>query len=462
MRFLRHAAALVAAAATSVSAISLDLQSPVLTPTCADSIKMAAATVAKKMVAFYPGDQPGGIPGLLGDPYYWWEAGGMFGSLIDYWYYTGDDQYNNITTQALVFQLSSTYNYMPPNQSKSEGNDDQIFWAFAVMTAAEYKYPNPPDGTPAWVSIAAAVFNSQAIRWDNTTCAGGLRWQIFTFNNGYNYKNSPSNAGFLNLAARLYAYTGNQTYADWVEKTWDWMTAIGLLSPDSQVFDGTNDLQNCTELDHVQWTYSAGMMLNAAAVMWNATNGTAANSSTWETRLNGLWTESANVFFKDKVMLEIACEPGGNCNIDQQSFKAYFTRFVVASTKWAPQLYNQVMPYIQTSAQAAAAQCSGGTDGITCGTKWTTNGVWDGTYGVGQQLCALEIIQSNLIQQSYAPVTASRGGISQGNASLGTGGDDGGNPIVLSPITTADRAGAGIVTIVVILGTVAGGYWIIS
>lgn len=274
------------------------------------------------MVAFYPGDKPGGIPGLLGDPYYWWEAGGMFGALIDYWYYTGDDQYNNITTQALLFQLSDTYNYMPPNQTKSEGNDDQIFWAFAVMTAAEYKYPNPPAGTPAWVSIAAAVFNSQALRWDPSTCGGGLRWQIFTFNNGYNYKNSPSNGGFLNLAARLYAYTGNQTYADWVDKTWDWMTGIGLLGTNDQVFDGTDDTQNCTQLDHVQWTYSAGMMLNAAAVMWNATSanstGSGASASEWEARMNGIWKESAAVFFKNKVMLEIACEPGGNCNIDQQ------------------------------------------------------------------------------------------------------------------------------------------------
>ena len=29
----------------------------------------------------------------------------MFNAFIDYWYYTGDDQYNTITTQALQHQI---------------------------------------------------------------------------------------------------------------------------------------------------------------------------------------------------------------------------------------------------------------------------------------------------------------------------------------------------------------------
>jgi len=31
------------------------------------------------MMQFYPGNKTGGIPGLFGDPYYWWEAGAVFG-----------------------------------------------------------------------------------------------------------------------------------------------------------------------------------------------------------------------------------------------------------------------------------------------------------------------------------------------------------------------------------------------
>lgn len=128
-----------------------------------------------------------------------------------------------------------------------------------------------------------------------------------------------------------------------------------------------------------------------------------------------------------------------------------------------PTLYTQIQPYLLASSKAAAAQCSGGSDGITCGTQWTNNGVWDGTFGVGQQMTALEVIQANLIQQSTAPVTHDTGGISQGNASLGTtDGNADGNPVVYGPVTTADKAGAAILTIIMVVGALGGGYFIVS
>jgi mannan endo-1,6-alpha-mannosidase len=81
----------------------------------------------------------------------------------------------------------------------------------AAMSAAEFKFQNPPADQPQWLALAQAVFNSQALRWDTSTCGGGLRWQIYTFNNGYNYKNSISNGCFFNIATRLGAYTKNAT-----------------------------------------------------------------------------------------------------------------------------------------------------------------------------------------------------------------------------------------------------------
>lgn len=135
---------------------------------------------------------------------------------------------------------------------------------------------------------------------------------------------------------------------------------------------------------------------------------------------------------------------------------------MAASTKVMPTLYDTIQPYLAASASACAAQCTGGTSGNECGTKWTTDGVWDGTTGVGQQMCALEIIQGNLITEAASPVTETTGGTSKGNATLGTGGDNDGDAIVLATITTADRAGAGILTAVVILGVVTGGWWVVS
>lgn len=91
-----------------------------LTSHHADSIKAAARTLADSVMSYYTGNKSGQIIGLLPDPYYWWEAGAMFGEMVEYWFYTGDTTYNDVTTQALLFQAAPTKDYMPNNQTKTE------------------------------------------------------------------------------------------------------------------------------------------------------------------------------------------------------------------------------------------------------------------------------------------------------------------------------------------------------
>lgn len=239
----------------------------------------------------------------------------MFGSMIDYWYYTGDSTYNDVVMQAMLYQVGPDVDYMPLNQTRSLGNDDQSFWGLAAMSAAEVHFPNPPDKEPQWLALAQAVFNTQAPVWDSSTCGGGLRWQKFTFNNGYNYKNTISNGCFFNLAARLAAYTQNETYLTWAETTWDWTASIGLMSANYMFYDGTDDTINCTRMNHIQWSYNAGVYLLGAATMWNITQ-----SEIWRERTEAIFN-STNVFFTINppgVMYEVACEPNGNCNVDQR------------------------------------------------------------------------------------------------------------------------------------------------
>jgi mannan endo-1,6-alpha-mannosidase len=221
------------------------------------------------MMKYYTGNNTGDNPGNLPAPYFWWEAGGMFGAMVDYWYYTNDTSYNNVVEQALSSQVGEDNNYMPRNQTRTEGNDDQGFWGMAVMSAAETNFQNPPDDQPQWLELAQAVFNTQASRWDMKTCGGGLKWQIFPFNNGFDYKNSIANGCFFNIAARLAAYTGNKTYADWAQKTWDWMNDVQLIDDNYNVYDGTPDTTNCTVLTKLQWTYNVGIFMHGAAVMYN-------------------------------------------------------------------------------------------------------------------------------------------------------------------------------------------------
>ncbi|EXJ93876.1 hypothetical protein A1O1_02269 [Capronia coronata CBS 617.96] len=445
---------------SAVKAIQLDLNSQ-------DSIKSATSTIAYDMMTYYSGNQSGQTPGLLPGPcdstacYYWWEAGAMFGSLVNYWQYTGDDSYNPVVSQALAFQIGPDQNYNPPNQSKNMGVDDQAFWAFSAMDAAEANFPEPGGDTPSWLAIAQAVFNFQADLWDTATCGGGMRWQVFSFNAGYNLKNTISNGGNFQLAARLARYTGNQTYADWAEQMWDWMAGSPLFQYQGDtlyIWDNTNVDNNCSDVAHFAWTYNYGTMLVGAAYMYNFTNG----SEPWGTRINQILNGAFGLFFPadygGNIMTEFQCEPASNCNNDQSSFKAYLSRWMAVTALLVPYTADQIMPKLQASAAGAAQQCTGGDNGRMCGRRWYSN--WDGTSGVGQQMQALSVIGATQINSGIAPKSVDTGGVSKSDPGAGT--DVNTSPVVThSPITTKDKAGAGVLTVLAICFVVGGSIWII-
>lgn len=163
-------------------------------------------------------------------------------------------------------------------------------------------------------------------------------------------------------------------------------------------------------------------------------------------------------------MFEQACEAVntvGTCNTDQQSFKAYLSRWMAATAKLIPAYHDTIMTLLKTSAAAAAKQCSGGDGGTTCGEHWY-QGSYDGLYGLGQQMSALSVVQSMLIDEAPALVTNSTGGTSKGNADAGSG-KDSSTAVVITPATSGDRAGAGILTAVIIAGCIGGvGFMVIG
>lgn len=160
------------------------------------------------------------------------------------------------------------YDFMPENQTKTLGNDDQSFWGLAAMTAAEAELTAPND-VGDWIDLAINVFNVQAERWNTDSCDGGLKWQIFSFNNGYNYRNSISNGNFFLLSARLAKFTGNSTYSEWAQKAMDWEQKVGLISDDYAVYDGTSDTTNCSQVNHIQWSMDSAIFAEGAALMYN-------------------------------------------------------------------------------------------------------------------------------------------------------------------------------------------------
>lgn len=322
---------------------------------------------------------------------------------MQYWAFTKDESYSNVMMDGLVSQLGSKYDFILPQEKFDTGNDDQAFWVFAAMSAAEYGFPPPPSPAPAWHQIVTNAWEDFARRWvvDSATCGGGLNWQFTAGHAGTAYKNSISNGAFFQISARLARFTGNNTYMDWAEKIWDWTEGVGLISSTYDVYDGTDANIKCSAVDHHQWTYNVGVFLYGTAILSNYTNLT----QIWIDRTTGLMSATDSFFSPfpnaTDIMFEAACELASTCNVDQWSMKAYLARTLASSSVVAPYIAGKVGRLLRASASGASTACTSGYYGNTCGSKWFL-GFFDGIAGLGQQLSAFDVVTGLLANDSAA------------------------------------------------------------
>jgi len=319
---------------------------------------------------------------------------------------------------------------------------------------------------PGWIPLAETAWVSQMIKWDTTTCGGGLRWQKFELNKGYGYKNSISNGAFFLMGARLARYTKNETKAEWAEKVWDWTQDVGFLTPEWEILDGAgaDNGHNCTNMDRNQrWSYNAGIYLAGAATMYNYTNG----AEIWKIRVDNLLSNVFKFFFypDNLIMFEPICEPfwgGQACNTDQKSFKAYLARFLTTTREMAPYTAPLIRDRLRISAVAAAAHCSNLADQNTCGLRWySPEPAGNTSVGLGEQLAALEVVQSMMTDHGAKPAVDKNEGTSESDPDAGT------KPLIKldlydRPTTTGDKVGAGILTAFVIIVFSGLTYWLVA
>lgn len=442
---------LVTFLALSVSALAVSLDT-----SSEDSICEAAWETIVGQFNYYEGLKYGGTVGMVSSPYYWWNAGEVFGGWVDYWAFcaSDNDTFTEMLQDAMYHQAGSDYNYMPSNQSMTEGNDDQGVWAMAIMQAVERNFTN--TGDHSWLYMSQAIFNVMKNRWDTTSCNGGLRWQIFTWNSGYNYKNSISNGCLFLLAARLYRFTGEDVYLEVAEKVWDWMWDVGFITETDGfvIYDGADDTENCTDLTSHKWSYTYGVFLSGCAYLYNASG-----NDTWLDGLQDILTASS-YFFNNSIMTETTCSSSNSCNNDQRSFRSLFARSLGLTASLVTEYRDQILnDWLIPSAKGAAQSCSGGSDSITCGENWAYSG-WDGVYGLGEQISAGETIMS-LITANNAPLTPETGA-SDADSSVDAGNltTDSTNANTLN-ISTKDKAGAAVLTAVVLGSLLGGSVWML-
>lgn len=424
-----------------------------LDPTLKDLICDALWEVLVGEFNYYNGFKYGGAVGTFVSPYYWWNAGEAFGGWVDHATLCGHNEtFSKILYDAMLHQAGSNYDYMPSNQTMTEGNDDQGVWGMAIMQAVERNF-TAPDGH-LWLLMVQAVYNTMHKRWDDSTCGGGLRWQIFTWNLGYNYKNSIANGCLFHLSARLYRYTGLKMYLDTAEQVWLWMWDVGFMtnSPSFVIYDGAEDTSNCTDRTEHKWLYTYGIFLLGAAYLYNKTG-----DDKW--RQNTLTVlDSCSYFFSNNVMQELTCQPLKRCNNDQRSFRLLFSRCLGLTASLVPETQDQIIgTWMTPLSKGAAGACLGGGDGITCGQLWA--GGYDNMYGLGEQMLAQEAIMAMLLYQ-HPPLTPETGGTNQ---SVPNAGNSSSNDVNLNVIkvTLGDRAGAGILTAIVLGIFFVGGLWML-
>jgi len=436
-----------------VAAVNLDIDDK-------SSVCAAAKLVMDGALNYYEGLKYGGTVGMFAPPNYWWNAGEAFGGIVDYYTFCDNDNktLELLILDAMYHQAGDNFNYVPLNQSMTEGNDDQGVWAMAIMQAVERNFTNPEEHT--WLELTIAAFNTMNSRWDTEHCGGGLRWQIFSWNSGYDYKNSIANGCLFHIAARLARYLDNDTYAEVAEKVWDWMNDVGFLVDDDHtvtLYDGADISTNCTDLTKKQWSYTYGIFMAGAAYMYDFNQ-----DQKW---LNGVTdlVSTSSFFFQDDVMVERQCafSTPMSCNNDQRSFRSLFSRCLGLTSVLVNSTQDTISNYIQTSAKGAASSCSGGSDGVTCGFDWS-KGSWDGLYGLGEQTGALEVINALIVTSpdklSQLPKSQADAVTSNINFNSGLGSQDNTNLNEIT-VTGKDKAGAGALTAIVLAIILAGGVW---
>ncbi|RBR20887.1 uncharacterized protein FIESC28_05039 [Fusarium coffeatum] len=361
MVVLKNIAGLALLLAQSATVQSMDLDSR-------EGILDASKALAGDLIEFYKGNKTGETPGLLdpgsklGDGYYWYQSGAFMSAYVDYWQLTGDDTYNDLVREGLEWQVGKDKDFMPTNQSTSMGNDDQAIWAMAAMSAAEYGFPAPTDKKTQWYDVAKNAWDMMRERWDiedNGVCYGGLRWQIFQFNTGYDYKSTLSNTLFLNLGARIDRFAESAAVADYVTMAYSWLEMRELIDDKtSAVYDGTHTTDNCTTINKVQWSANAASLSMGLAYVYNKT-GNSGEPSMWKDAVEEIATMTLKTFFtKEGKFKEVACSKD-TCPPDILTYKALTHRWLAVTAQLAPFLSGKIMPVLRKSAKSLQAEGNG-------------------------------------------------------------------------------------------------------
>ena len=167
--------------------------------------------------------------------------------------------------------------------------------------------------------------------------------------------------------------------------------------------------------------------------------------------MNGLLQKTFATFFLPKngnILSEIICEPTDNCDRNGMLFKGLTVMWLANIALVVNSTYTDILEKIQTTTAGAAKTCTG-LNNETCGMRWY-GGEFDGQSGFDIDITATTLYSVAMlpfVRDTAKPLTGSSGGNTSADPSAGTETASDGYP-TYTPISTADRAGAGILTVI--------------
>ena len=190
-----------------------------------------------------------------------------------------------------------------------------------------------------------------------------MKWKILEGDgtDGWHYKSTIANGLFFQMAARLALLTSSSEIRAWAEKSYDWTVSVGLISPEFDVYDGTDDAKGengCVDVNHNMWSYNVGVFMYGSAVMSKLTG-----EDEWMERTKGFIASAKRNFINEETgeLWEVRCEGDKSCDSDQVSFKGTLARWLGATAELLPDLRDRILEIMGSASSMATA---GTTEGL--------------------------------------------------------------------------------------------------
>jgi predicted alpha-1,6-mannanase (GH76 family) len=228
----------------------------------------------------------------------WWNAANALYVVVDYGARTGDTTYQSV--------VEAVYHKHIDGGFLNEYYDDMGWWALTWIHAYDWL------DDARYLNAAQAIFWHMTSGWDET-CGGGVWWR-----KDRQYKNAIPNSLFLQIAARLYNRTSEQSYLHWATREWDWFLASGMINERSLVNDG---LEDCANNRGITWTYNQGVLIGGLVEMYIATDDPALLA-----QAEAIADATIALLVDDDGILREPCELAFNCGADGPQFKGIFMR----------------------------------------------------------------------------------------------------------------------------------------